>query len=76
MTDFTNTNNTPANNATIATIAQAGNVATFTDREACALTAKSNERTISQRWKNPARSVSVNIPAAPWDQMALEIPET
>lgn len=68
MTDYTNA--ATANAATIAT------VATYTDREACALTAKSNERTISQRWKNPARSVSVNIPATPWDQMALEIPET
>ena len=70
MADFTTAANANMNAATIAT------VATYTDREACALTAKSNERTISQRWKNPARSVSVNIPATPWDQMALEIPET
>lgn len=68
-----NANN--ANNATITNNATIATVTTFTDREACALTANNNERTISQRWKSPTRSVSVNIPATPWQQLELEIPE-
>jgi hypothetical protein len=81
--------NTPTNVATIANSANnnasmnAMNVGTMgsetiavqTDREAAALSANSNEKTITQRWKAPARSVSVNVSATPWKQLDLEIPE-
>ena len=72
-----NVTNNNAMNATqtMQTVGTIENVATHTDREAAALTANNNEKTITQRWKAPARSVSVNVSATPWEQLELEIPE-
>ena len=49
---------------------------TYTDPNAAATVRATNERTIVQRWKAPARAVAINISNAPWDDLeANGVPE-
>ena len=49
---------------------------TYTDPNAAATVRATNERTIVQRWKAPARAVAINISTAPWDNLVTDrVPE-
>lgn len=54
----------------------ANETTTYTDPNAAATVRATNERTIVQRWKAPARAVAINISNAPWDDLEVNgVPE-
>ena len=59
-----------------ATAAPSEAIATYTDAQQCALVAAGNTslRTIVQHWRNPSRTVAVNIPNAPFAAAAATVP--
>lgn len=69
MIDLTADNAVEALNA--ATTEQA--VTVYSDPSAAAKVATDDEMTITQRWKNPARAIAVNIPATPWSNVEKNV---
>lgn len=59
-----------------ATAAPSEAIATYTDAQQCALVATASEKTIVQHWRNPSRTVAVNIPNAPFTTATAEVPPT
>lgn len=45
----------------------------YSDPSAAAKVATDSETTITQRWKNPARAMAVNIPSTPWDNVEKSV---
>ncbi len=81
-TNITNNMNTPhvvdltAANAIAALSAattESTTTALYSDRTSAAKTASDDEMTIAQSWKNPARTVAINIPATPWKNVEASV---
>lgn len=77
----TNTMNTAIVDLAAADAVEALNAATteqetvivYSDPSTAAKVAADDEMTITQRWKNPARAIAVNIPATPWTNVEKNV---
>lgn len=79
MSDM-NTMNTAIIDLAAADAVEALNAATteqavivYSDPSTAAKVAADDEMTITQRWKNPARAIAVNIPATPWTNVEKNV---
>lgn len=79
MSDM-NTMNTAIVDLAAADAVEALNAATteqavivYSDPSTAAKVAADDEMTITQRWKNPARAIAVNIPATPWTNVEKNV---